>query len=305
MAEDESIPLTRELDTEEESPYLRRQKAVAVRRSRVSRRLRWMIFGMCALLPAGFAGYFLASFALTSPRFVLNSAEDVVIVGNQFVSREEVLNALGLPLGGTLGAAVNIFRLSLEVKRKQVESIAWVRSAALTRVYPHRLVVLLVERTPVAYVNIGGRVSLVDSEGVVLEKPEGASFDFPVLSGLDAAGRLDERRSRLALYQEFMGQLGEEAPRSGWLISEVDLADPDDLKAILVQGGETLQVHFGHRDFAERFRNFLLLLPELRNSNTKLDSVDLRFRNQVVVNPQFPAPTEDRGTPASSGALKE
>lgn len=305
LGEREDIPLPGELEAEEESPYLRRQKAVTVRRSRTSRLLRHLLFGVFVVIPVGFLGYFLAAFALTSPSFVLKSAEDVVVVGNRFVSREEVLNALGLPLGGRLGSGVSIFRFSLEAKRKQVEGLPWVQSATLTRVFPHRLLVHVAERAPVAFVNLGGRVSLVDSDAVVLEKPENAPFDFPVLAGLDTASSVEERRSRLALYQEFMRQLGDEAPRAGWLVSEVALADPDDLQALLVQGRETLQVHFGNQNFLERFHNFLALLPELRKANTRLDSVDLRYRNQIVVNPQPHAAGEARGTAASPGALKE
>lgn len=300
LAEHENMLLPGELDTAEESPYLRRQKAVSVRRSRLPRRLLWVPFGVGVLLPVGFVGYFLATWALTSSRFVLNSAADVAVVGSRFVSREEVLNALGVPLGGKPGAGINLFRLSLEAKRKQVESIPWIRSASVTRVFPHRLLVHVVERAPVAYVNMAGRVTLVDGDGMVLEKPESASFDFPVITGLDAARSPDESRARLALYQEFMRDLGEEIPRSGWLVSEVDLADPEDLRALLVQGRETLQVHFGHKDFLARFRSFLVLLPEMRQSKAKLDSVDLRYRNQIVVNPRSSASAEGRGSSTAS-----
>jgi cell division septal protein FtsQ len=73
------------------------------------------------------------------------------------------------------------------------------------------------------------------------------------------------------------------------MISEVYLSDAEDLKALLIHGQETLQVHFGQRDFLSRFRTFLALLPEIRRSGDKLDSVDLRYRNQIVVDPQVPA----------------
>jgi cell division protein FtsQ len=305
LAEEESPPLPGELDLEEESPYLRRQKAVAVRRGHVAWRWRRALGAMALLLPVSMAGYFLATFALTSPRFVLNSADCVTVAGNHFVSREEILNALGLPLGAAAKPGVNVFRLLLDAKRQQLESIAWVQSASVTRVLPNRLAVRVVERTPVAFVNLGGRVSLVDNEGILLEKPENASFDFPVLTGLDAAQNLDARRARLALYQEFRGQLDPEAAHSGWVISEVDLADPDDLKALLVQDRETILVHFGHQDFLERFHSFLALLPELRKSDRKLDSVDLRYRNQIVVNPEPSASTQRGEAAGSSGALKE
>lgn len=293
------------MEEEEDSPYLRRQKAVGVRRGRVSRRWRWVLFAVAVLLPTGVVGYFLAVFALTSPHFVLNSAEDVVVVGNRFVSREEILNALGMPLGGKAGTGMNLFRLSLETRRKQVESIAWVHSATLMRVYPHRLVVQIVERSPVAFVSMAGHVGLVDAEGVMLEKPEAASFDFPVITGLEASGSLEERRSRLDLYQAFLRDVSEEVARSGWMISEVDLRDAEDLNALMVQGQETLRVHFGHQDFLPRFRNFVALLPELRKANERLDSVDLRYRNQIVVNPELPAAQGGPAAPGSPEARKE
>ncbi len=246
------------------------------------------------LLPLGAAGYYLVAWAHTSPLFMLSPAQDILVDGNRYVSREEVLTALGLPKTATQQARVDIFRLSLPEKRKQVESIPWVRSASLTRVYPHRLAVSVVERAPVAYANVEGRLKLLDLEGVLLEKPQRAVFDFPVLMGLNAGLSPTERKLRLALYQDFEAQVAGEATRSGWLVSELDLSDSDDLKALLVQGHETLQVHFGNRDFLERFRNFLALLPELRGGIAKIDTVDLRYHNQMVVNPH----------PASRGAKR-
>ena len=126
------------------------------------------------------------------------------------------------------------------------------------------------ERTPVAFTNAGGHVRLVDSDAVLLDKPESASFDLPVITGLESIASLDECRTRIALYQDFMRQLGEEISHSGWMVSEADLGDGDDLKALLVQGRDTLQVHFGHENFLEHFHTFLALLPELRKSNGAL-----------------------------------
>ena len=278
-----------ELDPQEESPYLRRQKSAPLRRSRISRQVRVALFVIGVLLPVGCVGYFLATFALTSPYFVLTSPDDVVVTGNHYVSREEVLGALGLPLTGNLKTGTNVFRMSLEVRRRGVETLPWARTASVTRILPHGLLVHITERTPVAYANVGGRVSLVDDDGMLLDKPDNGVFDFPVLYGLENLAGVDERRARLALYREFMGQLGVEAPRAGWMISEVYLTDAEDLKALLISGQQTVQVHFGQKDFLPRFRNFLALLPEIQKSNANLNSVDLRYRNQIVVDPQTSA----------------
>jgi cell division septal protein FtsQ len=298
MAIDEldDIPLTDDLEAEQESPYRRRAKAVPVRRGRLARLkrfLRWAAWGVLILPVAGYGGYRLAMFGLTSPRFTLSSAEDVVLSGNQFVTREEALNALGLPPAGKLAQGMNIFKISMEEKRKQLEAIPWVLTATLTRSYPNRLAVHLVERTPVAFVNVDGRVKLVDGEGVLLEKPERASFNFPVLTGLEAASDRGERAARLSLFDTFLREVAPEASAAGWMISEVDLADADNLKSMVVQGGDTVQLHFGHGSFGDRFRNFLTLLPELRKTHHRIDAIDLRYGNQVVVTPQAESPREE------------
>jgi cell division protein FtsQ len=285
----DKVLLQEDLDPEEESPFRRRRKGVTVRRSRLApftRLLRWVSWAVLVSVPLAFAGYRLGPFLANSSLFRLDPAKDVQIDGNHFVPREEIVNALGIPpVESPRDIEANIFQFSLDEKRRRVESIPWIRSAVLNRVYPHRLVVQVVERAPVAFANIGGRIELVDSEGTLLEKPEKAFFDFPIIAGLDSVSGARERKSRMALYHAFTEQLAGELPRSGWLISEVDLADADDLKALLVQGQETILVHFGSEAFAERFHYLLTSIPELRKTNAKIDSVDLRYRNQIVVNP--------------------
>lgn len=286
MVEKGVLSVPDDFEPQQESPYLRRQKSVSVRRNRISQRVRTALFVIGVLLPIGLAGYGLATFAMTSSHFVLASPEDIMVRGNNFVSREEVVGALGLRLTGNLKAGTNVFHMSLDGRRRGVETLAWVRTASVTRILPHGLLVHITERTPVAYANFGSRVSLVDDDGMLLEKPDSGVFDFPVLYGLENLAGIDERRSRLSIYLEFIQQLGGEASRAGWMISEVYLTDAEDLKALLIYGQQTVQVHFGQKDFHQRFRNFLALLPEIQKSNGKLDSVDLRYRNQIVVDPQ-------------------
>jgi cell division protein FtsQ len=305
--EPEEILLPDKLEEGEESPYRRRPRPIQVRRPRFShgigRMLRWSAVGLVILTPFAYTSYRLGRYLSNSPRFDLTSAGDVVVEGNQYVSPEEVWSALGLPLTRAR-FGINIFRLPLDEMRNRVESIAWVKSATLTRAFPHRLIVHLEERMPIAFVNVGGEVKLVDADGVILEKPEHGDFAFPVIQGLDAATDAADRRARLALFQSFTRQMSDQAVTSGWLVSEVDLSDSDDLKAVLVQGADTILVHFGHQDFSERFHDFLALIPEMRKNNTRINSVDLRYRNQVVVNPQ-PASSVNGRVPSAPKSPKE
>ena len=285
---EEEQPLTAEgFESEGESPYLRRQKAVKVRRRQRSWGWRGAILLALVVLPVG---TYSTIFVLSSPRFELRSAEDIEVIGNHIVTRDEIAGELGLPSRPGSGPGMGLFRLSLEAQRKRLEEISWVRSAVVRRVFPNRLLIQVAERIPVAFVTVDGLVKLVDSDGVLLVRPGSLPLDFPVITGFAANTNLEQRRTRMALYQEFMNQLGEEISRSGWLLSETDLADGDDLKVLLVRGPETIQVHFGRENLREHFRTFLALLPELHRAGPLPDSVDLRYLNQVVVNPRRQAP---------------
>ena len=308
IEEFDDIELEQGDEDEKEPAYRRRPRAVPVRRGRGSRWkrvARWGFLALLILVPAGYGGYRLAVFGSTSPDFSLTSADDVILTGNQFVARDEAINALGLPAAGKISPGLNIFKMSMEEKRRQLESIPWVERATLTRAYPNRLAVHLEERTPVAFVHLGGQIKLIDRNGVLLEKPERASFNFPVVTGLEAVSGPAERASRLSGFLDFIRDASTEAASAGWVVSEVDLADPDDLKAMLVARQETIQIHFGHGSFAERFRNFLTLLPELKKAGQPVDSIDLRYGRQIVVNPKSNVPAPEESVPEAPSGIRE
>ena len=276
-----------EMDSSD-TPYMRRSRAVAVRQSRIPQGIRrfvwWARIIIFVIVPLGAGGYLVAAYLLNSPRFQVTSPADVTLEGNHYVSREEVLAALGVQAGAS-GKGSNILSSSLDQREKQVESIAWVRSATVVRSYPHSLVIFITERVPVAFVDVGSRVMMVDRQGVLLDSTEKGHFDFPIVKGLDFQGSFADRVGRLNLYREFMQETSQKMASSGWAVSEVDLSDESNLKALLVQGGQTLLVYFGNAGFLARFENLMTVLPQLRKTNARIDSVDLRFRNQVVVNP--------------------
>ena len=289
----DDITLENDIEAGTESPFRRRSKAVPVRRGRARRLktiVRWGFLLVLTLVLLGYGGYRLSLFGSRSPEFDLNSSEDVLLTGTQYVSREEVINALGLPRAGKLPTGINIFKMSMDEKCNQLESIPWVEKATVTRAYPNRLAVHIEERTPVAFVSLGSHIKLVDAKGVLLEKPDRASFNFPVVTGLESSSGPADRAARLNVYSLFARDVTDEASEAGWSVSEVNLADTDDLKAMLAKDRETIELHFGRRSFVVRFRNFLVLLPELRKSGRPVDSIDLRYGQQVVVKPRAESP---------------
>ena len=292
MVSADEISFPGELEPGEVAPYRRRQKVVPVRRTRLFRAkalFRYSFFAALVLGPVGYIGYRAARFALTSPPLIIKSSEDVKIENNQYVSNKEVLIALGFSGELAREEPVNIFRYSLSSARREVESIPWVRSASVARAYPNRIVVRVTERMPIAFATVGGVLKLIDTDGIILERPEKARFEFPVINGLDSEMSSTDRKQRLKLYEEFLREIGPDATTSGWVVSEVDLSDDEDLTATVFRGNQAMELHFGRTDFAARFRNFLSLLSQVGSDSSQIESMDLRYGGQVVVHPRQPA----------------
>lgn len=308
-----------EILADEEPRYLRRQRPLEIKRRKFGRRA-WKTYLRVALwVAAGLAGAWLSfvvgHFLLTSPAMALLHPEQVVLTGNHHVSRAKVLEIFAAD------RARSVLRIPLELRRGQLEAIPWVEQATVRRALPNRIEVEIVERTPIAFLRQGSSLALVDSHGVILERPLEANFHFPVVKGITADMPPEERETRMQMYAGFAQQV--QAARSGALdhVSQADLSDPRDLRASLTglpgSTGTTgrssgalspedapLLVHFGDSDFEGKYRALLENLGQWRLTAGRVESVDLRFDREAVVNPDpeglAPRPARKR---ASARAL--
>jgi cell division protein FtsQ len=179
----------------------------------------------------------------------------------------------------------------LESRRQQIEAIPWVQDAAVERTLPDRIRVEVTERAPVAFLRTGNELQLVDASGALLERPLEASFHFPVVSGFDDTTPMADRKERMTLFVEFMKELELAHPGAGEQVSEVDFSDAQDVRAMLadlpgLEGQYPIWVHFGNSDFVNKYHLLTENLAQWRASAGRVESVDLRFSKQVVVNPE-------------------
>jgi cell division protein FtsQ len=65
----------------------------------------------------------------------------------------------------------------------------------------------------------------------------------------------------------------------------VDLTDPEDVKVTANEGGGTLLIHLGSSNFLDRYKLYLAHINEWRQQFPTLQSVDLRYEGQIVINP--------------------
>ncbi len=253
-------------------------------------------------LGMGTAGFLMArSYLLHDERFVIPSSSSIEFEGNAHVTRAQLL--------GIFGADVerNIFTVSLEKRRAELEGLPWVAHATVMRLLPNRMRVSVVERTPVAFVRQGSRIGLVDANGVLLDMPVDAKsrehYSFPVVTGILGNDPVSTRAARMKIFERFTSELDGSGEKISEGLSEVDLGNPEDVQAMIPDHSTEILVHFGEDNFLERYRRFKEHLPEWRTLYPKLSSVDMRYEQQVVL--QMPPGTASSNAPAvDSNALK-
>ncbi len=221
---------------------------------------------------------------LQDERFVLAGTFSVLTEGNQHLSRAQLLQVFG----GDIER--NILNISLTERKADLEQIPWIKHATLMRLLPNRIKVSVEERTPVAFVRQGGHIGLVDAEGVLLDLASGNSqsdgYSFPVVTGVSPADPVSVRAARIKVFQEFVKALDTTGQRISARLSEVDLSNPEDVKALIPDHGTDVLVHFGDSDYLDRYSRYEGHLAEWRAQYPKLSSVDMRYERQVVLEMQ-------------------
>ncbi len=310
---DEESPLdARMLDLDDEaessSPFLRGQKRVPVRRGALPRkaasRVKILLILLCVGIAVAVLGIALQRYGTGSWRFRLDSSDNIAISGTNNVSRAQVRNVMGSDIDR------NVFFVPLEERKKQLEQIPWVQSATVMRLLPNRLKIDITERTPIAFVEIGSHIALIDANGVIMELPPGQTtkYSFPVVVGISDSDPLSTRAARMKIYSQFAKELDSSGGHYTADISDVDLSDPYDLKATVTDQQGAVLVHLGTSNFLEHFKVYVAHVQEWRSQFHKLESVDLRYDHQVIVNPDSPGVEVPQGTanaPASAVSAKQ
>jgi cell division septal protein FtsQ len=181
----------------------------------------------------------------------------------------------------------NLFALDIYQLRKSIELLPWVKEAVVQRTFPDRLIIYVKECVPIAFARTDQGTSLVDEDGIVLENSPDtfSTFDFPVLSGLEPGldqESLTRNKTRIALYRSLIQSLDENGAGLSRDLSEIDLHDIGNISVIASE--DIVLVHLGTENLQEKFRHYLAMSRELKQKYPHLDSVDLRYQNQVVIN---------------------
>jgi cell division protein FtsQ len=295
---DDALPLdaglTEDDNEDDQQQFRRAAKRVPVRRGalprRTASRLRSVGVLLVVVAAIGTAVYQVRSFAMHSWRFRVRS-DSIEVAGTAPNSRAQVLEKMREVIGR------NVFQISLFERKRELEKIPWVETASVLRLWPNRLRVMVKERTPVAFIAIGDHVELIDAQGVLMEIPPDvqSEYSFPVILGMNESEPISTRAPRMKTFMRLMRELDEgnggaqAKTQYSRNLDEVDLSDPEDVKIIVKGGSGPVLLHLGNENFLQRFMVFLSNVQKWEQDRGKLESVDLRYGREVILNPDMHA----------------
>lgn len=141
---------------------------------------RYLVVVLVLLLAAG-AGVWAVYF---SSWLSVKGLDIAGVSGTTTLTKSDVRRAADVPTGGPL------LRADLGRVQRRVAALAAVRSVDVSREWPSTIRIQVVERVPVAVIEIGGQLHALDADGVVFSSYFNAPKGLPKVStpaGTDAA----------------------------------------------------------------------------------------------------------------------
>jgi len=284
-----------ELEMPEDPPMEPAQPAPRRARSKPEERSGWRVRMRRILIWTGagagvlaviVGGYQIDQFLASDAHFILpggveGNNPNFIVTGIQYASRKEVASVFAHDFGRS------VYLTPLAERRRALMAIDWVRDATVSRQWPNRLAIRIVERRPVAFVVLpgaggagaaGSETALIDAEGVILRPPQRAHFSLPVLDGVTRQQPAEVRRERAREVVDLMEQAQSYASQ----ISEVDASDPDNLVVTEVAQGRAVRLLLGNRNYLSRLKNFMDHYSDISRRLPNARTFDLRLDDRIT-----------------------
>jgi cell division protein FtsQ len=191
------------------------------------------------------------------------------------------LRALLPELKGT-----NLFVIELKQLEKALQQHLWIEGVCIERQLPHKLVISIIEREPVALINTKPLLA-VDKSGLLLPlKNWQGVLDLPLIrhsrkGRLTQGSTLDSETETQALHH--LERMRRQIPEVWQLISEMAWNSKGEL--VFYSSGSRTKIVLGIDPNWRQFLNFYsFFIYEGGQSGIKnIELVDLRFNGQVIV----------------------
>lgn len=259
-----------------------RARGESFRRTRAARRLAWAA-GTLGVLAVGGAA------ALYGPRVAAAIADhpyfavaEIVVTPTKQVRPGALLEAVDLRPG------VSLWRVDPTALAARLEGHPWIRRATVRREFPHRLVVDVVERKPVAILYLD-QLHYVDSTGLAfVQVGEREPLDLPFVTGVEAAILADERPfARHAIRQALRVLELMQVAGLPFRVSEVHIDREQGITVFPIEPRVALT--FGWSGFKTKLTRLERVLQDFRGRESQIREIDLTMGAAAVVRLRQPS----------------
>jgi cell division protein FtsQ len=225
------------------------------------------------LIVAG--SFFLVQLLLASDQFRV----DMIRVEGNHRLAEETLVALS-----DVQPGMSTFSLDLDLIGRKIAENPWVKEARIQRIFPRQISIRVVEREPLAIVNLG-YLYYLDVTGAIFKLLDGSdSLDYPVITGFNTAQLELGRHKDRAQLLNVIGLINELQSRSQFgldKVSEIHKESGGGLSVYTLDSG--VRIRLGDDKYHEKLdrleRIYALLKPKMK----MLDYIDLNVDEKVIV----------------------
>ncbi|HEY5673018.1 MAG TPA: cell division protein FtsQ/DivIB [Malonomonas sp.] len=264
---------------------VRKNKAKGVKRPLKLRKLLHRMLRICVASCSGallVVGSFLAvQLLMASDMFRI---DQIAVNGGQKLSEQQLIDLSDITAGQ------NTFELDLDLIGRKIAENSWVKEARVERIFPREVVISVVERTPVAIINLG-YLYYLDRDGVVFKVLDAADkLDFPIITGFDYQ-KVEQRDPQVAAdLQRIVALLADLQGRELFSldqISEIHRNPSGSLALFTLDAG--VKIRLGREDFARKIDRLERIYTQLKPRLPILDYIDLNVDEKVIVRIERPA----------------
>lgn len=232
-----------------------------------------------ALIVVG--GFFTIQLMMASDLFRIDQID---VNGGRHLSQEQLVALSDIRPG------LNTFELDLALIGRKIAENPWVKEARVERIFPCEVVISVVERQPVAIINLG-YLYYLDSQGEVFKVLDAADkLDFPILTGFDYQ-KVEQRDPQVTEdLQQVVALLADLRGRELFSldqISEIHRNPSGSLSLFTLDAG--VKVRLGREDFAKKIDRLERIYAQLKPRLPILDYIDLNVDEKVIVRIERPA----------------
>jgi len=208
------------------------------------------------------------------PEFTIRQ---VIIEGAEHLDKEKIESLSGITIGE------NIFEVNLGDAAESLKAEFAAEDFIVFRKLPGTIVIRVLERLPVALINVGKLVG-VDDDGVPLPHIGADMVDtLPIITGVRSIASLSdpEVKKRLLTGLRFLDAITAQAPGVQKRISEINISNSSTMGFNLIDTG--LEVIIGESGWAEKLPNLEKVITQVTGRTDTIRVLDMRIGEKIYL----------------------